>query len=52
MNPNQQPIRLLTSWNDDIVMAKVTPCFENGNIAIAYDLLNGYGFGSLRNICV
>lgn len=32
--------------NDDIVMAKVTPCFENGNIAIAYDLLNGYGFGS------
>ncbi|MGL5206700.1 MAG: restriction endonuclease subunit S [Acidaminococcaceae bacterium] len=32
--------------NGDIVMAKVTPCFENGNIAIAKDLLNGVGFGS------
>ena len=32
--------------NGDIVMAKVTPCFENGNIAIACCLLNGYGFGS------
>lgn len=32
--------------NKDIIMAKVTPCFENGNIAIAKDLLNGVGFGS------
>jgi len=30
----------------DIVLAKVTPCFENGNIAIAKELLNGVGFGS------
>lgn len=30
----------------DIVMAKVTPCFENGNIAIATNLKNGVGFGS------
>lgn len=30
----------------DIIMAKVTPCFENGNIAIANDLINGVGFGS------
>jgi type I restriction enzyme S subunit len=30
----------------DIVMAKVTPCFENGNIAIADGLTNGIGFGS------
>lgn len=30
----------------DIVMAKVTPCFENGNIAIADNLINGVGFGS------
>jgi type I restriction enzyme S subunit len=32
--------------NDDVVMAKVTPCFENGNIAIASDLTNGCAFGS------
>lgn len=30
----------------DIVMAKVTPCYENGNIAIATNLDNGIGFGS------
>ena len=27
-------------------MAKVTPCFENGNIAIAKNLINNCGFGS------
>jgi restriction endonuclease S subunit len=32
--------------NGDILMAKVTPCFENGNIVIAKDLRNGIGFGS------
>ncbi len=30
----------------DILIAKVTPCFENGNIAIANGLVNGIGFGS------
>ena len=36
-----------TSFEDgDILLAKVTPCFENGNLAIAHDLLNGKGFGS------
>ena len=30
----------------DIVMAKVTPCFENGNIAIMKQLASGFGFGS------
>lgn len=30
----------------DILMAKVTPCFENKNIAIASNLENGIGFGS------
>jgi type I restriction enzyme, S subunit len=30
----------------DIVLAKVTPCFENGNIAIADGLINKKGFGS------
>lgn len=32
--------------NNDVLLAKVTPCFENRNIAIASDLLNGIGFGS------
>jgi hypothetical protein len=32
--------------NGDVVMAKVTPCFENGNIAIAKDLVNGCAYGS------
>lgn len=32
--------------NEDIIMAKVTPCFENGNIAIARNLKNNVGFGS------
>lgn len=32
--------------NNDLLIAKVTPCFENGNIAIAKDLKEGIGFGS------
>ena len=37
----------LTGFQDgDIVMAKVTPCFENGNIAIAENLEQGVAFGS------
>ncbi|MDH1489252.1 restriction endonuclease subunit S [Acinetobacter johnsonii] len=32
--------------NEDILLAKVTPCFENKNIAIAKNLVNGIGFGS------
>jgi type I restriction enzyme S subunit len=32
--------------NGDILLAKVTPCFENGNIAIARQLCNGIGFGT------
>ncbi len=30
----------------DILLAKVTPCFENGNITVAQDLVSGKGFGS------
>jgi type I restriction enzyme S subunit len=32
--------------DNDILMAKVTPCLENGNIAIAQGLIDGIGFGS------
>ena len=30
----------------DIILAKVTPCFENGKAGLAKDLINGIGFGS------
>ena len=36
--------------NDDILLAKVTPCFENGKIGIASNLINGVGFGSSEYI--
>jgi type I restriction enzyme S subunit len=32
--------------NNDVIMAKITPCMENGKAAIARDLQNGLGFGS------
>lgn len=31
---------------NDVLVAKVTPCFENGKAAIATGLRNGIGFGS------
>ncbi|MTC29238.1 restriction endonuclease subunit S [Providencia alcalifaciens] len=32
--------------NEDILIAKVTPCFENKNMVVARNLKNGIGFGS------
>ena len=32
--------------NGDLLLAKVTPCFENKNMVVASDLKNGIGFGS------
>jgi len=32
--------------NDDIIFAKITPCMENGKVAILKGLKNGVGFGS------
>jgi type I restriction enzyme S subunit len=32
--------------NGDVVIAKITPCFENGKGALAYGLSNGIGFGT------
>ncbi|APD84802.1 hypothetical protein BM527_01120 [Alteromonas sp. Mex14] len=31
---------------NDVLMAKITPCFENGKLGIARGLTNGVGFGS------
>ncbi len=30
----------------DVLLAKITPCFENGKLGIAANLTNGVGFGS------
>jgi type I restriction enzyme S subunit len=36
-----------TAFRDgDVIMAKITPCMENGKAAIARGLQNGFGFGS------
>ena len=37
-----------TAFRDyDVIMAKITPCMENGKAAIAREIsMNGYGFGS------
>ncbi|MGE5499844.1 MAG: restriction endonuclease subunit S [Syntrophothermus sp.] len=32
--------------NNDIIFAKITPCMENGKIAIVKDLMNSVGYGS------
>jgi len=32
--------------NDDVLLAKITPCFENGKLGVARNLTNGIGFGS------
>jgi type I restriction enzyme M protein len=32
--------------DNDVLLAKVTPCFENGKAGIARGLINGTGFGS------
>jgi len=40
------PASLTPYQEGDIAMAKVTPCFENGNIAVMEGLSNGFGVGS------
>ena len=32
--------------NGDVILAKITPCFENGKGALCKQLLNGIGFGT------
>ena len=38
--------------DDDILLAKITPCFENGKAGIARNLTNGVGFGSTEYIVI
>ena len=36
--------------DNDVLLAKITPCFENGKLGIASNLMNGVGFGSSEYI--
>lgn len=38
--------------DNDILLAKITPCFENGKAAIARNLISGIGFGSTEYIVI
>lgn len=38
--------------DDDVLLAKITPCFENGKAGIARNLKNGIGFGSTEYIVI
>lgn len=50
-NPKTRPFGSIrngyTAFREgDVIMAKITPCMENGKAAIAHHLENGLGFGS------
>lgn len=36
--------------NNDVLLAKVTPCFENGKLGVVHNLTNNCGFGSSEYI--
>lgn len=38
--------------NGDVLLAKITPCFQNGKCVIADNLLNGIGFGTTEFIVI
>lgn len=49
--PESRPLAEVTKGytafrEGDVIVAKITPCFENGKAAIARGLVNGVGFGS------
>ncbi len=47
IRPYREIAKGYTAFADrDVIIAKITPCMENGKCAIAQRLLNGVGFGS------
>ena len=49
--PLSEVIKSYTYFADgDVLLAKITPCFENGKLGIARKLRNGVGFGSSEYI--
>lgn len=59
-HPRSQHVRILGDVagsytyfaEGDVLLAKITPCFQNGKLGIAKDLLNGVGFGSSEFIVI
>lgn len=56
LNENRKLSDVLSGFtyfkDNDILLAKITPCFENGKAAIARNLTNGIGFGSTEYIVI
>lgn len=56
LNENRKLADVLSGFtyfkDNDILLAKITPCFENGKAAIARNLTNGIGFGSTEYIVI
>lgn len=51
VRPLEQVAGSYTYFADgDVLLAKITPCFENGKLGIADNLTNGIGFGSSEYI--
>jgi type I restriction enzyme, S subunit len=49
--PLEEVVGSYTYFADgDVLLAKITPCFENGKLGIARNLKNGVGFGSSEYI--
>jgi type I restriction enzyme, S subunit len=56
--PRKGPATVGAAWltyytyfaDGDVLLAKITPCFENGKLGIARNLTNGIGFGSSEYI--
>ena len=49
--PLSEVMKSYTYFADgDVLLAKITPCFENGKLGIAKKLSNGVGFGSSEYI--
>src|SRR5687768_9104535 len=51
LTPQRRPFaevrKGFTAFRDgDVILAKITPCFENGKAAIVRQMVNGLGFGS------
>ena len=47
LRPFSEVRKGFTSFRDgDVILAKITPCMENGKAAVARGLTNGLGFGS------
>jgi type I restriction enzyme S subunit len=47
LRPLKEVRRGYTSFQDgDVLFAKITPCMENGKVAVARELASGIGFGS------